>query len=77
MSVQSGPSPAKHEDGRRTAANFVDCLIGDVQALIHDLRPETLRDLENRFHVTFRHHRRIAERYSKKMKRKIIRNKSE
>lgn len=74
MSVQSGPSPPKHRDGRRTAANLVDCLLGDVEALIHNLPLETKRDLENRFHVTLRHDRRLRERFSKLRAREIVRN---
>ena len=71
MSVQSGPSPMTHGDGSRTAANFVDCLIGDVKAVFAPctVSNDVLRDLENRFHATVRMDRRLRERSNKKRRR--------
>lgn len=69
-------APFTKSDGRRTAANFVDCLLGDVEVILGKLPPEQRRDLENRLHATVRADRHIRERFSKKRKREILRAKA-
>lgn len=71
MTVRS-LSPFTHADGRRTAANLVDCLLADVEAACGGMSAGERRALENRFHVTLRADRRIRERFSKKRKRDIL-----
>jgi hypothetical protein len=65
-------APFTHSDGRRTPANFVDCLLSDVVVIFGPMSAEDRRALENRFHATVRADRRIRERFSKKRKREIL-----
>lgn len=74
--ITNDPSPLAHPDGRRTASNFVECLLGDVRSVLGLLSPEVEDALKDRFHVAVKVDRRIRERTAKKRKREIIRQKS-
>lgn len=74
--ITNNPSPMAHPDGRRTASNFVDCLLGDVRSVLGPLTSEAEDVLRDRFHAAVKVDRRIRERYSKKRRREIIRQKS-